>query len=91
MPVRLANPEFTTLELENQLARIARCLEQGRAEGRLVLGVALRLALAGPCGPTLVDPILPILLRHPTRLLAFEIVVGIARPPQTYRDEVTES
>ena len=71
------NAEFAAREFEYELVSVTGWLEQGRVECCLMFGVALGLALAGTRGPTRVDPIHPILLRHPTPLFAFEIVAAI--------------
>jgi hypothetical protein len=45
---RATNPKFSGVELENELAEIARREEKGGVERGLMLGMTLGLALADP-------------------------------------------
>jgi len=85
------NPEFTRIELEYEFVEVAGGVEKGGIECRLVLGMTLGLARANPQSLTLLDSIHPILLRHPTHLLAYCVATVMTGPPPTYRDAVVES
>ncbi len=69
------------MEFEYEFVGLAGWLKQGGRKGCLVLGMTLGLARGGPRGQTLFDPIHPILLRHPTPLLASQVatlLLGVA-------------